>query len=550
MLDQLARGSYRVARLYHTARHLKPIQIYARLQNRYRRCRPKLEKAPPRRSQTTSFSAPISRPQSLIGPTRIRFLNEEGNINRPDQWNDPEREKLWLYNLHYFDTLAGPIDKTHKDWQRILLSRWIIENPPGAGNGWEPYPVSLRIVNWIKWALRGAEMEEAWLNSLAVQARWLENCLEWHLLGNHLLANAKALVFAGLFFDGPEAELWLKRGLSIYERELPEQILSDGGHFERSPMYHSIILEDLLDLYNLACANRIEDRYEFRRLPHLTKSMRNWLAVMTHPDDGPSFFNDTAFGIAGSRKDLEAYAKRLRLSKISGPSEDTYHLAASGYVRVNNGDMTAILDLAAIGPDYLPGHAHADTLSFEMSVGEERVIVNSGTSLYGRSQLRQYQRSTAAHSTVEIDGEDSSEVWGGFRVARRAHVHNVKIDDIDHAIRVKAEHDGYKRLGGNIVHSRCWWIEPGRMTVEDLVSGRFSRAVVRFHLGPKVDVSVHDNGTEGEILLAQGRRIRWITSLPARIEPSNWYPEFGKIVNTKMLVIDAIGNRLETSFII
>ena len=83
-------------------------------------------------------------------------------------------------------------------------------------------------------------------------AQWLEKRIEWHILGNHLFANGKALLFAGLFFSGKQAEIWLKKGLTIISKELDEQILTDGGHFELSPMYHAIFLEDLLDLINFS----------------------------------------------------------------------------------------------------------------------------------------------------------------------------------------------------------------------------------------------------------------------------------------------------------
>src|SRR5690606_6973721 len=135
-------------------------------------------------------------------------------------------------------------------WHLDLLRDWVAANPPGHGDGWEPYPTSLRIVNWIKWALAGNTLPPACVHSLAVQVRWLRRCLEIHLLGNHLFANAKALVFAGLYFSGPEAHRWLATGLRILEREIAEQILPDGGQFERSTMYHALAYEDMLDLVN------------------------------------------------------------------------------------------------------------------------------------------------------------------------------------------------------------------------------------------------------------------------------------------------------------
>jgi len=167
-------------------------------------------------------------------------------------WDDPGTEKLWRYNQHYFDDLNAENSNQRVSWHQALLINWVTHNLPGQGTGWEPYPTSLRIVNWIKWALAGHHLPDVCVQSLAVQVRWLTKRLEKHLLGNHYFSNAKALVFAGLAFEGKEADAWLQKGLRIIELQLPEQVLSDGGNFERSPMYHSIFLEDMLDLINVA----------------------------------------------------------------------------------------------------------------------------------------------------------------------------------------------------------------------------------------------------------------------------------------------------------
>jgi uncharacterized heparinase superfamily protein len=146
--------------------------------------------------------------------------------------------------------MTGPAE----DWHRALLARWVLDNPPARGAESEPYPTSLRVVNWIKWALAGHALEPEWVSRLAEQARWLAAPTEWALRGHHLFARAKALVFAGVFFEGVEAQTWLAQGLAILRKELAEQLLADGGHFELSPMYHSIVLEDVLDLLNLCLA--------------------------------------------------------------------------------------------------------------------------------------------------------------------------------------------------------------------------------------------------------------------------------------------------------
>src|SRR5205823_8935042 len=104
------------------------------------------------------------------------------------------------------------------------------------------------------------------------------------------------------------------------------QILSDGAHVERSPMYHSIILEDLLDVCNL---NLAFDR-DIAAFPSHASQMLNWLNRMTHPDGEISLFNDAAFGIAPNLSELEAYGRQLGVCPTADP------LGESGYVRIEN----------------------------------------------------------------------------------------------------------------------------------------------------------------------------------------------------------------------
>jgi uncharacterized heparinase superfamily protein len=197
------------------------------------------------------------------------------------------------------------------------MERWVAENPPGNGVGWEPYPISLRTVNWVKWVQAGNKPSEALLHSLVVQLRYLTQRLEVHLLGNHLLANAKALLFGGLFFEGAEADRWFAIGMKIIEEQLREQILDDGGHFERSPMYHSVILEDMLDLVNLYGVYGKSVNSQWGKI--ITK-MLSWLSVMTHPDGDIAFFNDAAMGIAARPQVLARFARRRPLPNMAWPT--------------------------------------------------------------------------------------------------------------------------------------------------------------------------------------------------------------------------------------
>ncbi len=533
-------------RLIRTLAPLRPEQVYGRLLHRLPWPTPAKGAPAGLRAAAAAWTSPVPRPSSLIGPSQLRLLNEVGEVATAAQWNDPGRARLWLYNLHYFDHLAAP--GARPAWGRALVDRWIAENPPGRGAGWEPYPTSLRIVNWVKGALGGLDLAPPALESLALQARWLGRRLERHLLGNHLLANAKALVFAGLFFEGTEAEQWLATGLALYAEQLPEQILADGGHFERSPMYHAIIEEDLLDVLNLARTFGLDDQPVVAALPAVLVGMRAWLAAMSHPDGRIGFFNDAAFGIAAEPAELEAYAGRLGLGPIGSPDGPLTELAASGYFRLQAADAVALLDAAPVGPDYLPGHAHADTLSCELSLGRDRVLVNGGTSVYGDGPQRQRERSTAAHSTVEIDGEDSSEVWAGFRVGRRARVCDVTASVAQGTVTVSAAHDGYRWRPGRPIHRRRWSLNGDSFTVLDTVEGRAAQAIARFHLHPDVAATVQADGLGGELRLKGGRTIRWRTSAPATLAPDEWRPEFGRTVAAACLVVRLPGACLQTDF--
>ncbi len=485
----------------------------------------------------------------MLGVERFRFLNEIHDLSDAG-WDDPKLAKLWRYNLHYFDDLNAYDANARTEWHRALLLRWVRDNPPTFGSGWEPYPTSLRIVNWIKWALSGNVLPPGCVQSLAVQARWLSRRLERHLLGNHLFANAKALVFAGLFFDGEEANAWLENGLRILAVEVPEQILSDGGHFERSTMYHALALEDMEDLCNVVAvfSHAIPPgrKSAVGAWPGRIYSMLRWLVAMSHPDGEIAYFNDGAAGVAPIPLELTQYAARLGLSQVAEARHELTQLSDSGYVRVEIGDAVVMLDVAPVGPDYLPAHAHADTLAFEMSLYGQRVFVNSGISRYGTGSERLRQRGTPAHNTVVVDGRDSSEVWGGFRVARRARPVGLEIVR-DGGLTVRCAHDGYRWLQGKPQHRRQWSFSDETLVVEDLISGSFRNAEARFHLHPSVELldSTNDVAT---LLLPLGQRVRVsIEGGALRTDAATWHPEFGRSQPTICLVVEFHNTMSRTS---
>ena len=533
-----------LALYFHTARHLRPVQVAARLWQRVHQPRADLRPAPRRRALSGTYAAPVAAAPTLLAPETFRLLNVERRCATAADWQPADAPRLWTYHLHYFDDLNARDSPLRALWHRQLLERWVRENPPGAADGWDPYPLSRRLANWVKWAARGNLLPPCCDASLAVQARWLSRRLEYQILGNHLLANAKALLHAGLYFEGPEAERWYQRGLDIVRGQLHEQVLEDGGHFELSTMYHALVLEDLLDLINLlrACGRQVEGAWY-----EAVARMRRWLSAMCHPDGDISFFNDAALGMAATAAELDAYAARLELAAPPACAAPLEVLRASGYIRAAAGPACLICDCAEVGPPYLPGHAHADTLSFELSLHRQRVFVNSGVSEYGDQAERQRQRGTAAHNTVVVDGQNSSETWRGFRVARRAHARLIEASAGDGSVSVEASHDGYRRLPGRNRHTRRWRLEQRSLRIEDRVSGTFRRAEAHLHLHPSIEAR---SSAPGQVALTAGGRdlaaVEFRGAAAVELAHGSWHPAFGVSSGNRRIVARFTGPVLIT----
>ncbi len=527
---------------WHTLRHLKFSQFYERLKFNLYHPTPSLNPPPFLRPSYGYWVKPLSAACSLIGPKEFIFFGFRGSLE-VFGWHGSGREKLWRYNQHYFNDLNAQASADRYEWHIAILKDWIKKNPPSFGVGWEPYPTSLRIVNWIKWSLAENILPTECIRSLAIQVRFLTKRLEYHLLGNHLLANAKALIFAGLFFQGKEADDWLQKGVKILKSELAEQILEDGGHFELSPMYHAIILEDLLDLINASrlwpksINSSVVLEWEI-----VAAKMLRWLEMMIHPDGEISFFNDAAFGIAAKPLDLFFYAHTLGLDFQEEKDESPLTINVmknSGYIKLKSlNDCTAILDVAHVGPDYIPGHAHADSLSFELSLYGRRVIVNGGTSVYELGAQRLRERQTAAHSTVEVNGISSSEVWSGFRVAQRAKPFGLHIEKTHKELYVSCSHNGYARLKGSPVHHRKWRLAENSLTITDQIIGGDYQSIARFIFHPSI--LIHRlNANDWCIGMPLGQRVLFkVMSGLGFMESASYAPKFGMIVGTQSISIE------------
>jgi len=554
----------RLLRLFHTTRYLRAGQIAGQIRHRLRhvierpsryaslktpkfpgcRWRPQLEFLTPGTQENAA--------EEILGG-RLIFLNDARQIGRPPRWNCSELPKLWQYNLHYFEYLWA------LDYPRAkaVALDWIENHPPGKGHaGWEPYPTSLRLVNWCcvfferfrQETQADADFQDRLWQSIFSQAEWLAGHVETHLMGNHLLENAAALAVLGCCFAGSEADRWRRQGIRILAREIPEQLLPDGMHFERSPMYHGRVLYLLLLLLNTG------DRQIRQLVSAAIDDAQEAMSKTCHSDGRIALLNDSAMGVYNEPKQLFRYAGRL-LGKAecepAAAATGPFALPEAGYygVRSENGDYL-ICDAGPIGPNYIPGHAHGDIFSFELSLGGRRVIVDSGVYDYVPGEMRSYCRSTRAHNTVEIDGKDQCEFWAAFRVARRGRARDVQWQPSAGGFRLSAWHDGYCRLGGAPRHRREFiWGKEGVLAVRDRLTASCGiRAVSRLHLHPecqiakmsppKVDV-VHPGGV---------LRVEFLGAGDLSSEDSHYCPEFGKAIPNKTLAFSASGADMEIGF--
>lgn len=463
---------------YHTVRFLKPIQIayrvYYSLRKKFRhlrgfRYRFSLE----RTGQPIKLIPFVLSKQSFSKEKTFFFLNLSHDFGDTLDWGFSRYGKLWVYNLNYFDFLLQPgMDKE----TGILFIHDFINKLPQNQIGIEPYPISLRCVNWIKF-LSSHQVQDTKIDvSLYAQYHILLDNLEYNLLGNHLLENGFSLLFGAYYFRDDK---FYAKAMQILTAELKEQILLDGGHFELSPMYHQIILSRVLDAINLIKHNQWKNDDFPVFLMEKAQKMLGWLRIITFRNGDMPLFNDTVKDIAHSTEELVEYAGRL------GINSESVSLDESGYRKFVNDNYEIIVDVGRVGPDYIPGHAHSDTFNFELFVSGSPIVVDTGISTYEKNSIRQFERSTSSHNTVMVNGVEQSEVWGGFRVGRRAKVFKLS-EEKDQII---ASHDGYRRLG--CIHTRTWKFSSREIIINDWIGPCKGISCQGFlHFAPGIEVKI------------------------------------------------------------
>ena len=517
-----------VGRYWRTIRHLKPAQVLGQVAQRLGARGSDPSKAfgeswalSPN-VEALSIGDPVP-PQSLerLSEGRFAFVGNAADLGSPPDWSRRDQSKLWNYNLHYFDWLWTLLPEEAGGWNtaRELTLDWIERYPANRSSlGWDPYPTSLRLINWsLLFGIRhriqvesDAVFSTALLESLGKQIRYLEGSLETHLQANHLLENVVALACVASVFQGPDRDRLAGFVVPRLRRELSEQILSDGMHYERSPMYHLRILW-LMEVLTQAGTPEVRDLVS-DRLPGMRAAVRK----LSHPDGKIAQFNDAAIGI---------YTQEFFTRGQPG----AWSLPKAGYYGFRSeAEDYLIMDAGPVGPDCQPGHAHADLLSFELSLAGNRVITDTGVGTYDPSAQRSYDRSTAAHATVEVGGENSIEVWGAFRVGRRTEPTVLKWEELTEGCTLEAEHRGYAHRSSRVVHHRRFHFSPGRLLITDrLTLRKREHAISRIPLAPGVKATL-----EGDLVRCHLGDFHFVVKAEgaARVslETAVSWPQFGK----------------------
>jgi hypothetical protein len=394
------------------------------------------------------------------------FLNISYSFSDKINWNSNQFGKLWTYNLNYFDFLNQ--ENISKETGLQLIQDFI-KNDALLKDGKEPYPISLRGINWVKFLSNNQVKDELINNTLYFHYCILFKNLEYHLLGNHLLENAFSLLFGAYYFQD---EKLYNKSKNLLISELNEQVLKDGAHFELSPMYHQIILLRLLDGIQLIKLNsewKKDDLLSF--LENKASLMISWLHNITYKNGNIPMLNDATFNIAPNSENIFSYAKHLGINSQNIPLSD------SGYRKIKLNNYELLLDIGNVGPDYQPGHAHSDTFNFELIKEGNPIFVDTGISTYEKNAIRQYERATHSHNTVKIGSKEQTQVWGGFRVAKRARItHLTEKPNL-----IEASHDGY--LSSGYKHTRSFlWGEKYLILKDKINRSTSNNAKAYFHL--------------------------------------------------------------------
>jgi uncharacterized heparinase superfamily protein len=460
-------------------------------------------------------------------------------------WAPTGAKPAWRAELHSFAWLRdlAEIDgDAARARARALIADWLAKAARWDPLTWRADVLGSRLAAWLgryAWLTEGTpeRFRSALDRALVAQARHLQRSAAGAPDGAPRFQALKGLIHADWSLRFPARALERRRAhaLKLLRTELARQIHPDGGHVERSPRRHLSVLRDLVEIRAALRGARSEPPPE---LQSAIDRMAPFLRYVRHGDGGLALFNDTNEDGVG---DIDAV---LALSEAKGkPPSSAPH---SGFQRLAAGRTLVLVDAAAPA---LPGlHAHAGTLSFEMSVGKERLVVNCGAHAADQSEWRRVQRATAAHSTLTIDDTNSSEILGAAgtpagKLGQRPSRVLCQREDGDGNAWLDLSHDGYVRQFG-VVHRRRLFLAAsgddlrGEETLVGEGRGRYS---IRFHLHPRVQAGLVQDGSAALLRLPSGLGFRLRASTGTLVLADSIYlGRLGEMKRAQQIIISGL----------
>lgn len=469
------------------------------------------------------------------------FLDRSIDLRDGDEidWQHPRIEEhplLWRLKLQSFAFLKWlvigfdePDDVAEMDatFQRWLVS-WAESNPIGEERylrrSWIPHSVSLRLLNWCRYASWSEErttsdVPDVLYREIFKNALFLENHVEWEVGGNHLVENAAGLVMAGVLFREHDTG-WIRAGLDVLTSVVETQFLDDGGHFERSPMYHVLVLTRYLTVVDLLENTGLEVPSALRTVAEAGTA---FLRAIRAPDGRLPLLNDSVYDEACSAACCLRYAAAIGVEPVTLESPAT--LEPSGYYWLGTGRTRMLVDGGSVGPPHLPAHSHNDQLSFSLWVDRRPMIVDTGTYEYAATSRRQYSRSVAAHNTVQVRDTEPIDIGGKYLMGKRT-VPEVTLSRTDDEVfRGILRKDS--TFGSEYVHRRGITHQNEEWRVRDSVTE--TPFTSRLHFHPSVSIEAVDDDDTFVAISGTARLEISITSRTTepRVRRSEYYPAFG-----------------------
>lgn len=440
---------------------------------------------------------------------RFSFIGRTIEFDDGIDWDHEKMDQfqiVWRLKLQSFQhlewlVLADEFSSTAPSMRSAFESQipaWNDANPIGERTylrrSWIPHAVSMRILNlcrYVAWREQAdaSTVPDEFYRVIYKNALFLENHVEYEISNNHLVENAIALVMAGVLFDAHDTG-WIETGVELLERVGETQFLADGGHFERSPMYHVMVLRRYVTAIDLLS----ETDVRIASLRRTAERALGFLAEISKPDGEIPLLNDAVHGEQIDARSCLEYGNSCSLV----PSESRLnHPDGSGYRVIETGSGTLLVDIGPVGPPHLPAHSHNDQLSVLLWIDGEQVLADTGVYDYGANERRQYARSVEAHNTAQYGDLEPIPIGGSYLMGKPT-----SIDILDSGReRIEARYSRSAFGDPQYEHRRTVVTTPtGWEITDDVRSAQTDEVTVRYHFDPSIELCETD-GSADELLV-------------------------------------------------